>query len=300
VRATFTLVLVTLGCSDGTSGDDGSCSLRDPCGDGTVCDFTAEGGPICVSANGDGDGDGLTNDKDFCQHAPGGKYDEDQDGIGDDCDRCPIAPPRDVADSDGDAVDAPCDPAPNDPGDEILLFDSFADGLAARWKPTTPAAWSVPGGEAIVKLDTIGTQEYLSTIVVGKNTISVDASYRVDKLESSSAQHLVGVHASDPRPAGVAQAQCYVTTNDVDQTQRVVVETNRSSMNTAVLDAFATANLYRASTYVRGTSAGCVVLSNGNPLATLQAEITADQLTQISLTARGTSARFQYVIVVGR
>jgi hypothetical protein len=302
VRAALAFVVATLGCSGPDDvPDDGTCSKDDPCNDGSVCDFTAEGGPVCVSAAEDGDGDGLTNDKDYCQHAPGGKFDEDQDGIGDDCDKCPIAPPREVVDSDGDMVDSPCDPAPNDPGDEILLFDGFAEaGLDERWKPTTPSAWSVPGGEAIVKLDTVGTQEYLATNIVGKNSISIDASYRIDKLETSSQTKLVGVYGIDPRPAGVAQAQCYVTTNDVDQTQRVVVETNTSAMNQATTAAFTTANLYRASAYIRGTMAGCVVLSNGNPLATLQTGITPDQLSQIALTARGTSARFQYIIVVGR
>jgi hypothetical protein len=302
VRAAPAFVLAILGCSGPGGGmDDGPCSLEDPCGEGSVCDFTAEGGPVCISAEGDLDGDGIPNDQDFCQHAPGGRYDEDQDGIGDDCDRCPIAPPPDVPDSDGDSVDAPCDPAPNEPGDEILLFDGFAaPGLDPRWTPTTPSAWSVPGGEAIVKLDTIGTQEYLVTTVVGKNAIAIDASYRVDKVETSSAQHLVGVYANDPRPAGVAQAQCYVTTNDIDQSERVVVETNTSAMNQGTTNAFSSANLYRASQYVRGTTAGCVVLSNGNPLAALQTNITPDQLTSIALTARGTSARFQYVIVVGR
>ncbi len=281
--------------------DDGTCSLTDACSSGSVCDFTAEGGPVCVSASGDDDGDGLTNDKDFCQHIEGGQYDEDQDGIGDDCDKCPIAPPREIADSDDDSVDAPCDPAPNEPGDEILLFDGFAGaGLNSRWVPTTPAAWTVPGGEAIVKLDAVGAQEYLRTNVIGKNAIAIEASYRVDKLETTATQHLVGVHADDPRPAGVAQMQCYVTKADVDGSERVVVETNMGAMNQATTAAFASASLYRAGAYVRGTNAGCSILANGNPLGTVQTAITPDQLSSIALTARATSARFQYVLVVGR
>src|SRR3990167_1102391 len=121
------VVAMTLAaCSASTGGDDGTCSLTDACASGSVCDFTAEGGPICISASGDIDGDGLPNDKDHCQHAMGGQYDEDGDGVGDDCDRCPIAAPRPAPDPDTDVVDAPCDPAPSGGGDVTLLFDGFA------------------------------------------------------------------------------------------------------------------------------------------------------------------------------
>lgn len=272
----------------------------DECGEG-VCDFTAEDGPVCISATGDIDGDGIPNDKDFCQHAMGGASDEDRDGIGDDCDRCPIAAPRATPDADGDNVDSPCDPDPSTPGDEILLFDNFASTLDARWKPTTASAWQVRGGEVIASLGAVSDQEYLTTQVVGKNSISIEASYRIDKVETSNVQHLVALRLSDPRPAGVASAQCGVTKADVgSMNELVVVETNRGAMNQIVTGAFDSADLYRAGAYVTGTTAGCSVIGNGTPLGTVQAMLTPDQLSSVSLTALAVTVRFQYVLVVGR
>jgi hypothetical protein len=276
------------------------CSLTAPCDPGAVCDMTADGGPICIAADGDIDGDGIPNDKDFCNHQPGGELDEDRDGIGDDCDRCPIAPPRAQPDTDNDEVDAPCDPEPSVDGNVILLFDGFGKGLDPRWEPTTASAWQVRGGELIVTLDTIGTQEYLKTNVVGKNSIAIETSYRVDRIEGSHPRHLVGIYAEDPRPAGAAKMQCYVTRADQTQAELVVVETNMGAMNQPATGAFESANLYRAGGQVVGTMAGCSVLSNGNPLGTVQSRITSDQLSSIALTAQATTVRYQYILVVGR
>ena len=299
VRALL-LSLVVVGCSDNATISDGPCSLTEPCGATAVCDFTAPEGPTCIPIDGDLDGDGLANDKDFCQHQDGGAFDEDTDGIGDDCDRCPIAPPRSTPDTDTDMVDAPCDPAPTTDGDEILLFDGFQNGLDARWMATTASAWNVQGGEMIATLSGVPDQEFMKTNVVGKNTIAVEASFRVDKVETSASRHLVGVFANDPRPAGVADMACYVTKADATpNSELVVVETNQGAMNKATTEAFNSANIYRAGATASGTRAGCVVLSNGNPLGAVQATITADQLSQVGLTAHATSVRYQYVLVVG-
>jgi hypothetical protein len=293
------VTLAALGCGSDSGADDGPCSLTDPCSDGAVCDMTDPAGPICIPADGDLDGDGLTNDHDFCNHQEGGQYDEDQDGIGDDCDRCPIAAPRSAPDSDNDGVDAPCDPEPGADGDSILLFDGF-NSLDPKWTPSTDGLWSVIGGEMIADLSTDGDQQYLKMGIVGMNALALEASFRVDALETSNVRHLVGVTAVDPRPAGVSQVACYVTTADVDPgTELVVVETNMGMMSQAGTDAFESANLDRAGTYVSGTKAGCSVLTNGTPLGAVQANITPDQLSQIALTAQAVTVRYQYVIAVG-
>lgn len=265
--------------------------------------MTAEGGPICITGSGDLDGDGLTNDKDFCEHMAGGQYDEDQDGIGDDCDHCPIAPPRDTPDPDGDNVDSPCDPDPHTAGDEILLFDPFnGTALDARWKPTTASVWRQQGGEVIATAPVdAAAEDNLSTNVIGKSNISIEASYRIDAVPTSATvvQRIVSLRMSDPRPAGVAQMSCGVTKTDGGQGELVLVETNQGAMNMIVTGAFESANLYHAGGYVSGTSAGCSVISNGNPLGIVQASITPDQLSSIALTARAVTVRFQYVLVVG-
>ena len=264
--------------------------------------MTAEGGPICITGEGDLDGDGIPNLMDYCQHQAGGKSDEDLDGIGDDCDHCPIAKPRATVDPDGDNVDSPCDPDPHEPGDEILLFESFSGAtLDARWKPTTASVWKVQGGEVIATAPASGPQDYLTTLVAGKNNISIEASYRVDRIDmgTTPVQHIVALYMSDPRPAGVAQASCGVTKAEGGLGELVLVETNQGAMNQVVSGAFESANLYRAGGYVSGTRAACSVISNNTPLGTVSAMITPDQLSSISLTAKAATARFQYVLVVG-
>lgn len=293
------LVLAIAGC--GSSTLDGPCSLTSPCGDGEVCDFTAQGGPVCISSDDDADGDGIPNGKDFCAHEPGGAFDEDKDGIGDDCDRCPIAPPRATPDPDGDMVDSPCDPAPSEPGDEILFFDGFGGGLSADWNPTTASAWSAANGELTVNLSAVPDQDYLQHNINGKRNIAIEAGYRVDRVENSATRHLVAVYADDPRPAGVAQMQCGVSRADAMVGDIVVVQTNAGAMSQPTLDpALLTSKTYRAGAYVEGTRAGCSVIADNAALGTVQATITADDLSSIALTAQAVTVRFQYVIAVGR
>jgi hypothetical protein len=295
------LAASALGCGSSTLA--GPCSLTSPCSDGEICDFTDPAGPVCIDSDGDLDGDGLQNGKDFCQHAPGGEFDEDKDGVGDDCDRCPIAPPRSTPDTDGDMVDSPCDPAPTEPGDEILFFEGFNTALAAEWKPSTAsaAAWTSANGELSVNLSAIAGQQNLQRVVNGKSNVAVEAGYKVDRVENSDTRHLVAVYANDPRPAGTAQVTCGVSRADAAAADLVFVQTDFGAMSQPTIDpALLTSKTYRASTYVSGARAGCVVIADNTALGTVQQTITADDLSSIALTAQAISVRFQYVIVVGR
>ena len=280
----------------------GPCDAMSFCNKGEVCDYTADGGPICITGEGDLDGDGIPNAMDFCEHQAGGATDEDQDGIGDDCDRCPIAAPPSSPDSDGDAVDSPCDPDPHTAGDEILLFENFAaPTLDAKWKPTTASVWKVQGGEVIATAPASGPQDYLTAVIAGKNNIAIEASWRVDKIDTSvtPVQHLVELYMKDPRPAGVASMACGTSRTEGGTGDLVLVETNQGVMSYGVQDAFNTGALYRAGGYVSGVSAGCSVIANGKPLGAVQAAITADQLSSIAISAKAATVRFQYVLIVG-
>lgn len=300
MRLTGYLLAITVAAGCGSTTLDGPCSLSSPCSDGEICDFTAQGGAVCISTDGDLDGDGLANGEDFCQHAPGGAYDEDKDGIGDDCDACPIAPPRAMLDPDGDMVESPCDPAPTEPGDEILFFDGFGSGLSADWKPTTAGAWTVANGELTVNLAAVPEQEYLKHTVIGKSNVAIEAGYKFDRVEDSATRHLVAIYADDPRPAGTAQVQCGVSRADSTAADLVVVQTNAGAMSMPTLDpALLTSKTYRAGTFVSAGRAGCSVIADQAALGTVQASITADDLSQIALTAQAVTVRFQYVIVVG-
>jgi hypothetical protein len=299
----YLLAVVWFGCGATSSGVTlgGPCTLTEPCAEGGVCDYSAAM-PICLDASADPDGDGIPNSMDHCPNAPGGLYDEDHDGIGDDCDKCPIAPPPATPDPDGDDVDSPCDPDPKTPGDKILLFEGFNAPLGASWIASTPSAWTVEGGELVVRLGGIATEDYMRTIVNPVSNIAVETSYRVDKVEASSTTHLVGTQAKDTRPAGVAQYECAVVRSDVGGLDDVVdLETNQGTSSHSTMGAaFSSASLYRSVTSITGVTVGCVVIGDNMPLATVPGSITPDALGQIALAAQSVTARYQWILVVGR
>lgn len=293
----YALLALLLAC-DGAMTTGGPCSATAPCGAGAICDLTDPAGPICISATGDIDGDGIPNGKDFCEHQAGGAHDEDNDGLGDECDPCPIAKPPATPDPDGDAVDSPCDPDPDTPGDKILLFDGFNDPLGSNYVATTPGAWRVQGGELVVT--NIASQEYLRTNVAEVQNMAIEASYRIDRLETGATTHLVAVHAHDPRPAGVASFECGVVHADSGTGDVVDLETNQNTSTTHALgSAFNSASLYTAAAYASGNNVGCTVIGDGASLGAVQAPVTADAEPSVALTARAVTARFQWLLVVG-
>jgi hypothetical protein len=262
--------------------------------------MTDPDGPHCVSDEGDIDGDGIPNGEDFCEHMAGGRYDEDGDGLGDECDPCPIAPPPATPDPDGDAVDSPCDPDPLTPGDRIILFDGFnGDTLDPRWSPTTAAAWTISNGEVTVDLTSVPTEDYLATSVGEATNFALLASYRVDQLTSSSPTHIAAIRATDPRPAGVAQFECSMVHADGGTSDVVVVQTDQSDSSLPSGSGFTSATLYELAAYSTQGYVGCTAVADNNGLGAVQARITPDALATASLGAEGVVARFGWVLVVG-
>jgi len=105
----------------------------------------------------DVDGDGVKNAMDNCPNkANPTQADEDGDGLGDVCDPCP--PSTNNTDSDGDGVGDLCDPHPTVGGDQIALFEGFADGIPPSW--VNVGGWIASSGNAAVT-SADGAIEYL-------------------------------------------------------------------------------------------------------------------------------------------
>lgn len=291
------LVLIALllgGCGGVDTG--GPCSATDLCDDGAVCDFTATTGPECVAADGDEDGDGLPNSKDFCQHQMGGAYDEDLDGYGDDCDRCPIAPPAATPDTDGDEVDAPCDPDPREPGDRIVVFDGFNGGaLPTNWKAT--AGWTFQGGEAKV---TPATPTTVATLTAPLSLVSTKmailAKYRVDGVTAGATESAASVIGVDRRPAGATTITCGGSRVGFD---RLFLDTGVAGAQDTMEALFDPASEYRVALKLEGAMAQCALISSRDTGAA-QAMTNGEAMSEAGLSARGATIRFSYLLAVQR
>src|SRR5690606_37799002 len=199
----FALGLAVSACSP-TIG--GPCSLDDPCDEG-VCNLSGPGEPVCLDADGDLDGDGLPNKSDFCNQQPGGMFDEDGDGLGDECDPCPIARPPARPDADNDGVDSPCDPDPETDGDQLTLFEGFNGPLPASWR--VEGAWEARGGEArFTSADPSTIAILTAPLALASRRMAVLASYRVDRLDPAANENAAGINSIDRRPAGVEAVTC--------------------------------------------------------------------------------------------
>ena len=293
MRAIVLFVLIGLCACSASLG--GPCSLDEPCDEG-VCNLSGLGEPVCIAGDGDIDGDGLANNRDFCNQQPGGAFDEDLDGLGDDCDRCPIARPPAMPETDGDEVDSPCDPDQTSAGERISVFEGFNDGLPASWRKE--GTWEVRGGEALfTPADPNAFQSFTTQLPLAARHLAVQASYRVSRLDMAAAQHLAGVTVVDRRPAGTAIASC--GGSRIGGMDTLVLTSDAGASTKPFTNLFDTAGLYRIAQRIDNAQGACAMISDAQSGAVQQT--TAGELfTEAGLTARGLEVRFQYLLVVQR
>ena len=262
------------------------------CDDGQICDQTAPGGMVCLDANGDVDGDGIPNGKDFCEHMAGGDHDEDGDGIGDECDPCPIAKTTGT-ESDGDGVDGVCDPNPTKPGDKIVLFNGFNAALPGSW--TATPGWKVQGGEAIMTPTNASTVEQITIpLPVPSSHMTIQVGYRVDSLASIGGNADAGVTAANDLPMGGGAIQCVGSrTGPLDE---IVLTTDAGMTTKEQMNLFNPASLYRLGAQLDGTTASCAMISDKETGA-VQGPTPGLDMTKIGLYARGATVRVADILV---
>ena len=132
-RGWVAIVLAGCGFHTGASGDlpgdGGPDALHDA--------------PVDLLDDLDDDNDGILDVVDNCPLvANPDQHDEDKDLIGDACDACPQLAHQET-DSDGDGVGDACDPHPGTPGDVLVHFDGFGTPVAVNG---LPAGWTQVGG----------------------------------------------------------------------------------------------------------------------------------------------------------
>src|SRR6185436_16569868 len=128
------------------------CSDHEPCPNGQACiagacratevvdaqgdaSDGASGSPDGANGSPDVDRDGVPDAVDNCRDTPNADQgNEDGDRFGDACDPCPIDANNTPSDPDGDGVADSCDPRPSMPGDKIVLFEGFHQGVPYNWR----------------------------------------------------------------------------------------------------------------------------------------------------------------------
>ncbi len=278
----------------------GPCDASNKCDSGQICDRTNPGGQICIDASGDIDGDGIPNGKDFCEHMAGGANDEDGDGIGDECDACPIAPPTAQAESDGDAVTAPCDPDTRTPGDRILLFNGFNAAVAGAG-----ADWKFQNGEAIVTPSDPGTVEQLQFPLVATSPhLAIFTAYQVDAASTTATTADAGVGSKTILPLGTSAVQCGGSrASGTDQVLVFQIDANSgTTQNSQTLTtAFDPTTRYRVVQQIDGANTNCAVASASMANSgAIQLTTDGTTPTNVVLYARGATVRFSYILVVGQ
>ena len=226
-----------------------------------------------------------------------GGPDEDGDGIGDACDRCPIAPPPAVADSDNDDVDSPCDPDPTEDGDQIVAFDGFNAGLPAGW--TASAGWTFENGEAIATPgDAVVEERLVASLPLVSQHVALLARYEINSVLSGATAPFTGVVAVDERPAGGSEVRCGGSrTGTAD---RLLLDGDVAVASDPFTSSLFDSNgSYRLALQLDNANAGCAIIA-AQETGAAQAATPGEAVNRGGFSVRGSVARFQYLLVVQR
>lgn len=153
---------------------------------------------------GDEDGDGLDDLVDNCRAAANpNQHDEDGDGVGDACDTCPLViGPQ--TDTDEDRIGDLCDPHPDEPGDCLVLLDTFDDAA------TFADAWKVTGSAAVEA----GTLKLVPTTAQNVvDVVSLVATSATDVIALGTVSDPATVAAYSSRKTATDVYACRLRTN---------------------------------------------------------------------------------------
>lgn len=215
--------------------------------------------PIVV----DTDGDGIPDSMDNCPLvANPGQENEDGDRFGDVCDPCPPIADNAPLDTDGDGVADACDPRPTIPGDKIVLFEGFHNGLPPGW--VVGGAWSVAADSAVISAGSMAAALTISKTLV--EPYAVSAGVTPTALVAGGSPEGFGTvirYASGPA-AGV-ECVAHVSTNNITMID-LTTGVTQGGIGPLSFVAGTSYVVTGGKTPVVGTSGGynCAVTSNGS------------------------------------
>lgn len=296
------------GCFAPTYAPGSPCSLQGDCPGDLVCDPTPPAGPTCVRPGDVGTPDGPLIDAapelDGAVDSPDVVRDHDDDGVPDDLDNCPHIDNPEQKNEDDDGVGDVCDPG--DGRHEIAAFFGF-DGtdVPAELAPDDPQAWSVAGGFARATV-TDNSLTSLTYNPLSNANVFVSTRFTIDAIAPGNpGQHRnVGVaHQHDPAN-NIANA-CAV---DYDVATMASTLWLLSTRNAQTIGQTPFADLEEGGTYsiftADSTRQNEAWLACAAELTPSQTALAGPKLVpestgnRVSLRTRGTTTRFDYMLVV--
>ncbi len=218
---------------------------------------------------------------------PGDNY--DGDAFGDACDPCPPIANNAPVDSDGDGVSDDCDPDPLSPGDSIVRFETFRNGLAG-W--TTDGTWTLAPDGVSVDL-AAGAHATLAMPAPSGARTSVIASFTPNDLRSLASYAGMGVIAEHEQGTDAATA-CQLLVTPLGQRRLSLVNTALETGLAGVEHAFVNGAPQVVALTKTGADYRCRAPSTEIMART---NVTAN-VPEIGLRARGASGVVHWVLVI--